>query len=256
MVVTRRQSLSNATKQAQEAKVQVVEAAKDEFFGVKRKHTSEISHYDDADKTSEDDEEDEDEAPSDHEEDPADNEEDEPSDNVELDFGVLDDDEQLALVALGVFELPAPATAQEPDPDSIVPGSVYTFRQFVRVRELLPEIRYSYRYLCAGWEYRHVILPRDLYMNFIPMRFKNMLLSESEWRQCGLQMSPGWQHYELCAPEPWVWLFRHRLAKPGDEEDESEEDQDDENESEEDGHDDEEQADTEEDEDEDAEMDE
>ena len=40
---------------------------------------------------------------------------------------------------------------------------------------------------------RHVILPTDI-ARLCP---KNKLLSETEWRQLGVQQSRGWEHYAV-----------------------------------------------------------
>lgn len=36
-------------------------------------------------------------------------------------------------------------------------------------------------------------------------------MSETEWRNLGVQQSVGWVHYMLHAPEPHVLLFRRPL---------------------------------------------
>lgn len=36
-------------------------------------------------------------------------------------------------------------------------------------------------------------------------------MTETEWRNLGVQQSPGWEHYMLHAPEPHVLLFRRPL---------------------------------------------
>lgn len=51
---------------------------------------------------------------------------------------------------------------------------------------------------------RHVILPADL-TKLVP---KSHLMTETEWRNLGVQQSPGWVHYMMHAPEPHVILFR------------------------------------------------
>lgn len=52
--------------------------------------------------------------------------------------------------------------------------------------------------------FRHVILPPDL-TKLVP---KSHLMTETEWRNLGVQQSPGWVHYMMHAPEPHVILFR------------------------------------------------
>lgn len=38
-------------------------------------------------------------------------------------------------------------------------------------------------------------------------------MTETEWRNLGVQQSPGWVHYMLHAPEPHVLLFRRPLPQ-------------------------------------------
>lgn len=59
---------------------------------------------------------------------------------------------------------------------------------------------------------RHVILPNDLARQ-VP---KSHLMTETEWRNLGVQQSPGWVHYMLHAPEPHVLLFRRPLPQPSE----------------------------------------
>ncbi|KAG7208448.1 hypothetical protein KM043_014674 [Ampulex compressa] len=37
---------------------------------------------------------------------------------------------------------------------------------------------------------------------------KTHLMSETEWRNLGVQQSPGWVHFMMHVPEPHVLLFR------------------------------------------------
>jgi len=41
---------------------------------------------------------------------------------------------------------------------------------------------------------------------------KGALLSEKEWRDLGVQQSPGWVHYAVHKPEPHILLFKRKLA--------------------------------------------
>jgi cyclin-dependent kinase regulatory subunit CKS1 len=41
---------------------------------------------------------------------------------------------------------------------------------------------------------------------------KGRLMSESEWRNIGVQQSRGWQHYANHRPEPHILLFRRPLG--------------------------------------------
>merc|ERR1712226_1471722 len=65
-------------------------------------------------------------------------------------------------------------------------------------------IQYSEKYYDDIHEYRHVILPPDI-ARMIP---QDRLLSESEWRNVGVQQSRGWVHYAVHKPEPHILLFR------------------------------------------------
>lgn len=53
-----------------------------------------------------------------------------------------------------------------------------------------------------------MILPNDLARQ-VP---KSHLMTETEWRNLGVQQSPGWVHYMLHAPEPHVLLFRRPIS--------------------------------------------
>ncbi|XP_055602291.1 cyclin-dependent kinases regulatory subunit-like [Uranotaenia lowii] len=66
------------------------------------------------------------------------------------------------------------------------------------------QIQYSEKYYDDVYEYRHVILPQDLARN-VP---KSHLMTETEWRNLGVQQSPGWVMYMMHAPEPHILLFR------------------------------------------------
>jgi len=83
-----------------------------------------------------------------------------------------------------------------------------------KLEEYIEKIHYSDRYTDDHYEYRHVILPKQL-LKMVPKSFFNpdetgtlRLLSEAEWRGIGITQSPGWEHYEVHAPEPHVLLFR------------------------------------------------
>ena len=71
-------------------------------------------------------------------------------------------------------------------------------------------IVYSDRYADDDFEYRHVILPNEL-ARTLP---KTSMLTESEWRNIGVQQSPGWVHYMLHLPEPHILLFRRPKSHP------------------------------------------
>mmetsp|Transcript_5404 Transcript_5404/g.10920 ORF Transcript_5404/g.10920 Transcript_5404/m.10920 type:complete len:101 (-) Transcript_5404:27-329(-) len=65
-------------------------------------------------------------------------------------------------------------------------------------------ISYSEKYEDEIYEYRHVILPSEV-AKICP---KGRLMSETEWRQLGVQQSRGWEHYAIHKPEPHILLFR------------------------------------------------
>ncbi|XP_003213636.1 cyclin-dependent kinases regulatory subunit 2 [Meleagris gallopavo] len=71
------------------------------------------------------------------------------------------------------------------------------------------DIYYSDKYFDEQYEYRHVMLPREL-LKRMP---KAHLLSEEEWRSLGVQQSLGWVHYMIHEPEPHILLFRRPLPK-------------------------------------------
>ncbi|XP_019286933.1 cyclin-dependent kinases regulatory subunit 1 isoform X1 [Panthera pardus] len=60
-----------------------------------------------------------------------------------------------------------------------------------------------------GTSDRHVMLPKDI-AKLVP---KTHLMSESEWRNLGVQQSQGWVHYMIHEPEPHILLFRRPLPK-------------------------------------------
>jgi len=69
------------------------------------------------------------------------------------------------------------------------------------------QIYYSDKYVDGQYEYRHVMLPKEI-AKMVP---KNHLMSESEWRAIGVQQSQGWIHYMMHEPEPHILLFRRPL---------------------------------------------
>merc|ERR1711973_953507 len=73
-------------------------------------------------------------------------------------------------------------------------------------------IYYSDKYTDEKFEYRHVMLPKDL-AKMVP---KAHLMSETEWRSLGVQQSQGWIHYMTHDPEPHILLFRRPLSIYGD----------------------------------------
>lgn len=68
-------------------------------------------------------------------------------------------------------------------------------------------IYYSDKYTDEKYEYRHVMLPKEVAKQ-VP---KTHLMSEAEWRNLGVQQSRGWVHYMAHEPEPHILLFRRSL---------------------------------------------
>ncbi|XP_037592130.1 cyclin-dependent kinases regulatory subunit 1-like [Cebus imitator] len=71
------------------------------------------------------------------------------------------------------------------------------------------QIYYSDKYDKKEFEYRHVMLPKDI-AKLVP---KTHLMSESEWRNLSVQQSQGWVHYMIHEPEPHILLFWRPLPK-------------------------------------------
>ena len=69
-------------------------------------------------------------------------------------------------------------------------------------------IFYSDKYYDDTYEYRHVMLPKDL-AKHVP---RNRLMTEGEWRRLGVQQSQGWIHYMIHTPEPHILLFRRPIT--------------------------------------------
>ncbi|PVD20118.1 hypothetical protein C0Q70_20612 [Pomacea canaliculata] len=59
------------------------------------------------------------------------------------------------------------------------------------------QIYYSDKYTDDEYEYRHVMLPKEI-AKLVP---KTHLMSEAEWRSIGVQQSQGWIHYMRHDPE-------------------------------------------------------
>jgi len=70
------------------------------------------------------------------------------------------------------------------------------------------EIEYSDKYSDKLYEYRHVILPKHIFRK-MP---RDRLLTETEWRDLGVQQSRGWIHYDIHKPEPHILLFRRPIG--------------------------------------------
>ncbi|KAJ8976313.1 hypothetical protein NQ317_010267 [Molorchus minor] len=62
--------------------------------------------------------------------------------------------------------------------------------------EMQHNIYYSDKYYDDEYEYRHVVIPREM-VKLVP---KTHLMSEDEWRAIGVQQSKGWVHYMTHSP--------------------------------------------------------
>ncbi|WWD21261.1 hypothetical protein CI109_105745 [Kwoniella shandongensis] len=90
-------------------------------------------------------------------------------------------------------------------------------KQGSTLEELAERIIYSDRYSDDRFEYRHVILPKQM-LKLIPKSYFSpddsgllRILEENEWRGIGITQSLGWEHFEVHAPEPHILLFRRPL---------------------------------------------
>jgi cyclin-dependent kinase regulatory subunit CKS1 len=72
------------------------------------------------------------------------------------------------------------------------------------IAKMQSKILYSEKYFDPEFEYRHVILPKEV-GKLVP---RNRLMEEAEWRQLGVQQSVGWRHYMIHKPEPHILLFK------------------------------------------------
>ena len=70
------------------------------------------------------------------------------------------------------------------------------------------EIEYSDKYYDDYYEYRHVMLPKEVFRK-LPAK---KLLTESEWRSLGVIQTKGWVHYTIHKPEPHILLFRRPIG--------------------------------------------
>lgn len=78
----------------------------------------------------------------------------------------------------------------------------------MNLSQLLDEIDYSDKYCDDIYEYRRVTVPREM----VPTLPTGRTMEEWEWRQNGIVMSRGWEHYDQHLPEAHVLLFRRVLG--------------------------------------------
>ncbi|XP_024084850.1 cyclin-dependent kinases regulatory subunit 1-like [Cimex lectularius] len=71
------------------------------------------------------------------------------------------------------------------------------------------QIQYSDRYSDNVFEYRHVTLPANI-AKLVP---RNHSMTETEWRNLGIQQSTGWINYLQHTSEPHVVCFRRPLQR-------------------------------------------
>ncbi|XP_050306483.1 cyclin-dependent kinases regulatory subunit [Anthonomus grandis grandis] len=79
----------------------------------------------------------------------------------------------------------------------------------MNIEELQRNIFYSDKYYDDKFEYRHVVIPKEM-VKYVP---KTHLMSEDEWRGIGIQQSKGWIHYMNHKPEPHVLLFKRPITE-------------------------------------------
>jgi len=96
------------------------------------------------------------------------------------------------------------------NPFGVDPHTAVTIQQAIRIYS--SRIYYSQKYEDSHYEYRHVILPKQLFAHLKQSGITHRLWKESEWRAIGVQGSPGWYHYALHNPEPHILLFRRPLS--------------------------------------------
>jgi len=79
------------------------------------------------------------------------------------------------------------------------------------IEKYMSKIYYSDKYEDDNFQYRHVILPKEIFALIKSAGAADRLLKENEWRGLGVQGSLGWVHYSLHKPEPHILLFRRSL---------------------------------------------
>jgi len=74
------------------------------------------------------------------------------------------------------------------------------------------ETFYSDKYEDDVFEFRRVTVPRAM-VPFFPQHGRTM--NDREWRELGIIMSRGWEHYDIHLPEVNVLLFRRPIGTDG-----------------------------------------
>ncbi|XP_042562708.1 cyclin-dependent kinases regulatory subunit 1 [Clupea harengus] len=98
-------------------------------------------------------------------------------------------------------------SSQTTEEKQVAASDSFTVKKFTLLIMSHKQIYYSDKYDDEKFEYRHVMLPKDL-AKLVP---KTHLMSETEWRNLGVQQSQGWVHYMTHQPEPHILLFRRPL---------------------------------------------
>ncbi|KAI8081761.1 regulatory subunit of cyclin-dependent kinase [Halteromyces radiatus] len=75
------------------------------------------------------------------------------------------------------------------------------------VQNYKKEIIISGIYSDDTYEYRHIILPKQI-ARYLPDKKYKILLQEKEYRRLDVNISLGWQHYMTHKPEPNIFLLR------------------------------------------------
>ena len=71
------------------------------------------------------------------------------------------------------------------------------------------EIEYSEKYYDECYEYRHVILPKEIMKS---IKGISGCLPEETWRKIGIKQSKGWVNYCRYEGEPHILLFRRPIG--------------------------------------------
>ena len=80
--------------------------------------------------------------------------------------------------------------------------------------KLESEIIYSNKFQDDVFEYCTVIVPFQM-LKIVRPHMWTTLMKSSEWRSCGINMSKGWQHFEIHRYELNVLLFRRPIGTDG-----------------------------------------
>eukprot|EP01101_Sappina_pedata_P004916 TRINITY_DN2152_c0_g1_i1.p3 TRINITY_DN2152_c0_g1~~TRINITY_DN2152_c0_g1_i1.p3 ORF type:complete len:110 (-),score=46.26 TRINITY_DN2152_c0_g1_i1:145-474(-) len=96
--------------------------------------------------------------------------------------------------------------------DPVFAQNIHTIEKYCN------KIYYSEKYEDDFYQYRHIILPKEIFNIVKSSKKEKKVLTEKEWRTLGVQGSLGWQHYAVHDPEPHILLFRRTLEMARDQE--------------------------------------